>query len=501
MTRNRSLSPDSKGRYRPRVGWTMENGGRVQPRFNLGTDKREAEFRLHAIRRVYDENVKAAGEDVWSPLGLSLAREIERGTKVVQISSPDPRVYNPKEEYAQLVEMHGQTFPSLTFLPTDETAYQESREFQPAIVAQRIRDLEAELRQLGALVGSDPRLQSKLIAGTFHEALAEYKNHIELTGERDEGELTQNHRNRMKRADLLLRHHKDFPLMVLNLTKCEQLIVYWRSRPKMKRGQAASSDTIRHQIAELFRFFGWLEDTKGWERPKGLQRVNRKPPRKAPSLLGKEVYTPKELGILLANANELDRLLICLAINCGMGASEAGGLGVEGDVLFNHQHEYADRLHFKSTARDSFIRYLRPKTFVFGEWYLWPETTKLLRWGIGRARSLGSPLIICRESGAPLYDRKTANPQAAIAKRFSDLYDRVKKRHKEFRWLPFGSLRDVMSDTLAHKYDGELSSLVIAHGSPYKNDDLLECYANKPFGRLHTALKELRSHFAPMFSE
>jgi hypothetical protein len=28
----------------------------------------------------------------------------------------------------------------------------------------------------------------------------------------------------------------------------------------------------------------------------------------------------------------------------------------------------------------------------------------------------------------------------------------------------------------------------------------LECYGNKPFGRLHTALREICTHFAPVFA-
>jgi hypothetical protein len=40
----------------------------------------------------------------------------------------------------------------------------------------------------------------------------------------------------------------------------------------------------------------------------------------------------------------------------------------------------------------------------------------------------------------------------------------------------------------------------VAHGTPFKGDSLLDCYGNKPFGRLHTALRELHALFQPMFS-
>jgi hypothetical protein len=40
----------------------------------------------------------------------------------------------------------------------------------------------------------------------------------------------------------------------------------------------------------------------------------------------------------------------------------------------------------------------------------------------------------------------------------------------------------------------------MAHGSPFHGDSLLDCYGNKPFGRLHTALREIHAYFAPVFA-
>ena len=79
------------------------------------------------------------------------------------------------------------------------------------------------------------------------------------------------------------------------------------------------------------------------------------------------------------------------------------------------------------------------------------------------------------------------------------LLGRVQKSHPDFRRLPFGSLRDTLPDLMRHRFDDELASMCLAHGTPFRQDNLLECYGNKPFGRLHKALREMEAVMAPVF--
>jgi hypothetical protein len=79
----------------------------------------------------------------------------------------------------------------------------------------------------------------------------------------------------------------------------------------------------------------------------------------------KDTYSVEELAELNRNATPLERLLLYVALNCGMGAAELGRLRTK-DFLLHHRHEFADRLGFDSTEADSFIRFLRPKTGVSG---------------------------------------------------------------------------------------------------------------------------------------
>jgi hypothetical protein len=131
----------------------------------------------------------------------------------------------------------------------------------------------------------------------------------------------------------------------------------------------------------------------------------------------------------------------------------------------------------------------------------------MLRWGIARRekiRKFGpNASLIVSEHGKPWYDEAASkNPQAKFANVWNELVRRVRKEKdlENFRHLPFGTLRDTLPDVIRHRYSDELASLCVAHGSTFKGDKLLDCYTNKPFGRLHQAIRELHDHFAPVFA-
>lgn len=85
--RNTALKPDANGRYRPYLGWKLgEDGQRRQHRFNLGSDRKEAERRMARLRELWAENETAAGEPTWTPFALSCANQIAEGTSRLQPS-------------------------------------------------------------------------------------------------------------------------------------------------------------------------------------------------------------------------------------------------------------------------------------------------------------------------------------------------------------------------------------------------------------------------------
>ena len=85
-TRNRYLRPDEKGRYRPYVGWydgRFGNEKRWQYRFNLGTDRKEAERRPSRIRELYEDYCRVVKRNERSAQALGFAKEIAPGERPI----------------------------------------------------------------------------------------------------------------------------------------------------------------------------------------------------------------------------------------------------------------------------------------------------------------------------------------------------------------------------------------------------------------------------------
>lgn len=396
-------------------------------------------------------------------------------------------------------------YPSLDIVPADQEQYEASRVLNERVVADEMKKLEAELREWGALP-SKRSLPDKLIAGTFHEALDTYADDILTTAKRPGTDvLTPYGRLRLAKVARLKRQHPDVPLHSLAFDACQKMIAIWRNRPRgVRTDRPTSYDNARHHIGELMRFFRWLDatDQYQWSMPRGLERASRKVPKtdaeKRLSAITVETYSIEELAVLNRHALPVERFLLSAGLNCAMGAAELGRLQAD-DVLRNHRHDFADRLHFDSTEADSFVRFLRPKTGVFGEWWLWGPTAQMFDWAIQRAGRIGSKVLCVTEEGQPWYNVGSTNSQSTFANVWARLLNRVRKSHLNFRRLPFGSLRDTLPDLMRHRFDDEWASLCLAHGSQFRHDSLLECYGNKPFGRLHKALREMEAVMAPMF--
>lgn len=347
-------------------------------------------------------------------------------------------------------------------------------------------------------------MPEKLISGSLHRVLDDYESEINTQNLKPGSTfLTPYGRLRLERVKRFRKVHADIPLHDLNFDTCSAMIAYWRNRPNGARG-TTSRDNARHHIGELFRFFRWLDTSEKnqWVFPRGLERVDRKVGMKDSerklSSITKPIYTVDELAILNQHATPIERLLLYVGLNCAMGAAELGRLD-EADIHFDKAHEHARRLNFDSTGDDSFIRVLRPKTRVFGEWLLWPESAEMLRWGFARSRRIGSDLLFISEKREAWYNESVTNAQSKFANTWDRLVQRVQKSHPDFRRLPFGTLRDTLPDVLRHHESDDLAVLCLAHGTPFHGDSLLECYSNKPFGRLHAALRRMHEHFRPVF--
>jgi hypothetical protein len=512
--RKRALKPDPQGRYRPYLGYRIDG---KQQRFNLGTDKVEAERRMNRLYELWQENVVVNGEEVWSPLALDFAKDVAKGKRKIEYPFQHRflEADDPAAEYAQMLNVDRQRFPSLDLLPTDLALYSAGVDSNERLVGNEVQQLQDRLQELGAM-STKNRLPEKLVAGNLHEALDAYADddvrpHNVWPGS---NRLKQSGHRRLEMIERFKERHRDIPLSMLGPDACKEMIRFWCRRPPKKNRKTGRFDlppiaisSARHHRKELDRFFRWLDATErfGWPLPRGFRQIDRSIGETEDefaqplSVIQNDTYTVDELATLNRNATPVERIVLYVGLNCGMGAAELGRIRAH-DILLFHKHEFAETLNFSSTDEDCFIRYLRPKTKVFGEWLLWPETVQMMRWGLERSDRIGSDLLFVSEGGRPWYNEQhNKNPQAKFTNLFNRIIERTRKSDANFRRLPFGTLRDTLPNILRTRHSSEMASLCLAHGSTFRGDKLIDCYTNKPFGRFHDLMRTAREYVAPVF--
>lgn len=512
-TRQTTLKRNSRGWFPKEVGY-LDRAKRKQPKFNLGTDEAEAKRRLTRIQELFDDCQRATGVPIWTSFGLNAAKLLARGIYEIpfHLDAETQRVIQGDESledicanYVQMLRVEQARYPSIQIVPTDDDAYAYGVNLNAAYEQAVLSKKESELKEYGVITNGRQYLE-RFVSGTLHEAFDGYIKHIRKTAHKlDDETLKPSQRKRIEYVETLKHHHPDCSLMELSsYDAVAELIGYWANRPEYAPGKRYKPTTARHRRKELERFLRWLNLTSefSWEMPRGADQirvttVELEEDHENTDLLTKITYSPAQLGLLAKHATEFERLLLFVGVNCAFGAAEIGRLIVS-EILLNYLHEYAERLQFEATDTDSFVRLKRPKSKMFGEWLLWPETANILRWAIDRANRIGTPFLVTTNEGAKLFDEHRSNPQSAIANRWSKLLKKVQRRDSEFPSYPYGSLRDTLPDMLRQRGQDSLASICLAHKTSYKADNLLEAYGNKPFGRLHSAIRELHKVFAPM---
>jgi hypothetical protein len=253
-----------------------------------------------------------------------------------------------------------------------------------------------------------------------------------------------------------------------------------------------------------------------WRKPADFSELDRKI-RSLPSdkrsirELQIPTFSLEELSLIYRHANRFERLLLVWCLNCSFGAAEIGRTSWE-DLYLLQQHPWIPQgLKVDSTKKDSWCGLLRPKTDVLGWWWLFPETVQLLDWWqneittiLGHEPKPDDRIILTRE-GKSFYRDLSKNAQSGFNSMWTRLLKRINKSvkpdEKQIRPLPFGTLRNQLSDWLGgDQNDAVLGSLALAHGVPHKGDDLLyKHYANKPWAALFAAQRRWREHLQPMF--
>ena len=84
-TRKTKLNKNSRGLIPKEVGY-LDRVKQRQPKFNLGSDEKEAEKRLNRIQELFDDSQRATGLPIWTGFALNAAKLIARG--IYQIPFP-----------------------------------------------------------------------------------------------------------------------------------------------------------------------------------------------------------------------------------------------------------------------------------------------------------------------------------------------------------------------------------------------------------------------------
>lgn len=478
------------GRYQLQLGKSGD-----QQKFMLGRDQAQATIRGAYIESVYRQT-NAKIHVGWIEPMLSICKAIAKGEPEYTLDTTN---LEPVEVVFALDELQ-RHLPIIKIVPSIPAKEIDGRLQWRNRIAQAMNFL-GSVAHLGKVeVGSEP------IKGTLHSAFNDYiEKHIKAENiDPKTRRLTNYGELRILRVKRFIRDLPNHQLSVMNFDKCDEALRFYKNRPANKRtGKPVSVKDAQHCIKELRRFFRWLDvRDNGWEMPRGLMdqtyRVALMDEEKKLSAFVKVTYTVDQLATIARHCTPMDRMMLFVGLNCAMGAAELGRITTD-EIVLGQPHPHAERLGMGSEPAD-YIRNNRRKAVVFGEWRLWPETVSVIQWGMARAKNLGTDVLFCANTGSPMYNEMNRNPQQNFANTWSDIIKRVRKSHPDFPYLPFGSLRDTLPDLVRQKFDGELASMLVSHGSPFKGDNLLECYSNKPYGRLHSAVMSLRETFLPVLT-
>ncbi len=535
MPKTQSVKQDSRGYYYRNLGWLSRDGrtGATQPKFLLGRDADQAIERLHRLECLWKlverefEATELDNRPTWNSETLCIAKAISRGEHVYRLRRQnlpgDDRedAAHADADYAGYLRSMQEAYPVIAFVPDDAKAFENGvrKNMELAESSQHLADEFA--RDAGRPCVRDANETLHKAINAFANAIdhnPNYRNHDSSPGTQP---LTAwGYKLKAVCLDFLDRY-EDRPLSALaTAASVQALYDYWRNRPKRKgTDRAITVKTVKHRLTGLDLFLKWLHrtDSFSWRRPADFDGADRSVRETKEEMAARarpdQVLTLSEEQLLLIFQNTttpLERILFLLGLNCGFKQAEVGTITL-GEVFLDAPHPHANLLGFQSSACDSFIKRVRLKTGVYGEFKLWPHTVLGLKWLIERRRRqtkitsgphAGKPipikpdsLLLTTDNGLPMYRLyRSGNTSQEIP----SCWRRIGKR-AGIETGSYSALRRTTSNFLRWTYGGELASVFLQHGSPFHRDRLLEEYTNRPYGKLFESLDRWGERLRPIF--
>jgi integrase len=432
----------------------------------------------------------------WDGVTIQLGKAVGKGEYTIQVEFDDD--HDDLELARRIAEMR-MYFPMIQVTVVDEDSLQQGMEYMREMAPQLVEEeAERHQRNMGNIKNVCEGYGGKVpTKETLYDALDAYKEWIEKEFVDVTGRTTQTGVKQGERADRIKRHVKDIRLSDFDIPEIEAVIDYWRKRPKKpdypqkspkkegkqqdrpKKEPSPYSFTICKHTIRLFKhFLKWLHKNPAfpWKRPIDLELDRIKIVQDKETKIAVDVYTKEELRTLWTHATLIERQFILLALNCGFSISEIGTLDwtmVHGD----------------------YIKRIRPKTKVYGEFLLWDITKEAL----GEPKKKG--LVFTTENGIGLIEPTKTNKRGAkIPNTWYRLLNRIKKFEQGFKRLGFHHLRKTSGNLMRQFSDGETMAVHLCHGKPVKTDALAGLYSNPFFPKVFEAQRRVHDYLAEIFT-
>ena len=338
----------------------------------------------------------------------------------------------------------------------------------------------------------------------LHEALTAYVQFVEMEYKIGTSELVSDWGQcKIRQIDYCRAQFPDQRLCDLDTPQIEALIRQIEKRPLRSNGKPISKVFAHSVIKEFRQFLRWLHRSREWQwtRPDDYEqlpvKIKMTPEEKA--MLGPirvDTYNLDELKTLWRYATPWERALMTFGLNCGFGMAEIGTLRKD-ELFLNQHHPHADVLQITSDEKDSWIRRVRHKTIVYGEWRLWSITVQAAHWLLAHRPKSENPCLVLTKNGTPLKVEGVRNNQ--IANAWVRLLTRVQKDKPAFTKLSFNKLRKTAANMVTVEAGLEIGTLFTSHGSPV-GDTMMVHYTNPRYHTLHSVIYVLGEKLRDVFT-
>lgn len=472
---------DKAQQYQRELGKRPSNG---RPhRFYLTDDERAARANVVRLEGVWQgvedrwNELNAVGmadtaTPVWDDTTLKIGTAVGKGLFFLDLDPPDD--VKDDEDLATWIADLRDYFPQIQIRlkPEVAAAAKEGAKERLELAAKDAEEEQARhrkaMRELRDYV--EPHEGKIRTQETLHDALDAYVEWLHLEHRDVEGATTSTGIKQGERAIRVKKHVKDMQLSDFGLDEIHGLFEYWRKRPRQVNEQKTNGKPFSHSLCKntitlIKHFIRWLHKEKSmpWKKPADLDLSERvKIVKDTERKFKAETYKLDEVKILWSYATTFERKLLLFALNFGASISE--------NATFDWKHVEGD-----------YVKRLRPKTKVYGEFKIWPLTAQAM----GERKTEGRVLL--NGNGNPLHSRVQGKQSRQIKNAWDRLLARVLKHHTDFKKMGFHGIRRTAIQFIREESDGETAGVFACHGKPVPQDAQLHLYSNPIFPRVFEA--------------